>query len=498
MLLKKIITNRFFIYLLLLLWPLYFVIDKYNQFRGLVSITDSLQILLIVTASATVLFLILRYFLNTYKGLLITWWFLVCYLFFKIILDKIVFSEKLKFLYSSIYFLPLFFVATLIAVSLITKFSNNRCLHFLRYLILLSFVLLCFEGIRYSFTPQDKILKPLAKPEINFKEVNFQKKPDIYLFVMDEYSGFESLRYYYNFSNDAFKKNLENRGFFVASRPSSNYNLTAMSVFSMLQMSYAAEININYKTDPYIHSKAIPGMQNNNLFTFFRQNGYKIINNSPFTFDSTESEPYYILPFGKRLLLDKTFGNLAKEGFLMNIPSNKIQTFLNTRFAATNKYNERAKEKLTESLDLTNSPVFIYSHFFIPHLPYVKDSSGTTKNFAETYTQLRKQKIGNGYLDNLKYANQLLLELINKIQQKSPEAIIIITSDHGNRFLFSKRKTELDFSTFFAVYKKDANYKGFTDTTTTVNIFRALLNNTFEQNLQILENKNINVAKGLL
>src|ERR1044072_1951722 len=63
-------------------------------------------------------------------------------------------------------------------------------------------------------------------------------RPDIFFIVLDEYSGNTALNQLFHFDNSDFKKQLEQRGFYVAKESLSNYNYTPFSVASILNMKY--------------------------------------------------------------------------------------------------------------------------------------------------------------------------------------------------------------------------------------------------------------------
>lgn len=485
-------------YLLLILWPLYFVLDGLNRFEGLIPFSECLKIVGVLIPVAIIIFLLLRAKLNTEKSILFTWWILTCYLFFRTILDKLVIYDKLKVLNNAPYYLPIFSLFTIIFLFFIIKSKEGILAKLLLFLNVLAVAFVVYELTRIFRSSAKLNDQPLVTNKLDFKPVDNNMRPDVYLFVMDEYSGFESLKYYHQYSNHPFKDSLEKRRFFVANNSASNYNLTWISVLSLMQMDYIHNLSDSIKSEVTIYSRAAKAIQKNNVVEFFSLQGYKIINNTFFELKNTESKPYLVLPVGRRLLLDKTFGNVAREGLFHNIPSNQIQDFLNTRFAATNKYNERVQHTFVEALHKKDTPVFVYSHFLLPHIPYLKRPDGSTKSYADVYKESRKRNNDKGYIENLQYSNSMLLRFVDSIQRSSPNAVIIITSDHGNRFVYQKRKRELDFNNFLAVYKKDGNYTGFSDSTTTVNLFRILLNNTFGQQLPLLENKKLDVAKGHL
>ena len=50
----------------------------------------------------------------------------------------------------------------------------------------------------------------------------------------------------------------------------------------------------------------------------------------------------------------------------------------------------------------------------------------------------------NGYLEQLKFANKKTIEIIDSIQERSSENIIIIISDHGYRYYINYENPTVD------------------------------------------------------
>jgi Sulfatase len=426
---------------------------------------------------------------------LVTGWVLIVYLYFRIFLSFFASFELTRFLNSAPYYVALFSVAT---IFLVRYLRTQQKASLLRHVSFLNVVIICLLSVEvFKYFSNKPPENPVTTTNITFQTKEITVKPDVYLFVLDEYAGFTSLQEYLNFDNNSFKESLKNKKFFVAGHSQSNYNLTWASVLSMLEMNYLKLKDEKTFTQKGIFGYTSEAIKENNVFSFFKQINYHVINNTFFEITGVESHPFHILPAGKDLLLNKTLWNVLKNGPLNHIPSNSIQTLLNTHTAAYNSYNEKKIKKVEFEINHDSTPVFMYTHLLLPHHPYLKTKTGVTRDFAIAYNDFKNKNHPVIYNDYLQYSNELILKFIDQIQSKRKNAVIIITSDHGYRFL-NKRVRENDFNNFLAVFKPDQNYTGFSDTTTTVNLFRILLNNTFEQKLPVLENKKFDVAKGHL
>jgi phosphoglycerol transferase MdoB-like AlkP superfamily enzyme len=158
------------------------------------------------------------------------------------------------------------------------------------------------------------------------------------------------------------------------------------------------------------------------------------------------------------------------------------------------KYNEKVMSSTYEELHKTDGPVFMYSHFIMPHTPFLKDKEGGVRKFSDAFKE-KKSDADKNYIQYLQYANSELIKMVDLIQQKQKNAIIIIASDHGNRMV-QVRDRQKDYDNILAIYTSDKNYNGLTNSTCTVNLFRILLNRYFNQSLPLLECKKFDVAKG--
>ena len=102
--------------------------------------------------------------------------------------------------------------------------------------------------------------------------------PDVYYVVFDGYGGTDSLKKDLNFDNTKFVQSLEEREFFVAKHPHSNYPETFLSIPSTFNMKY-----VNYLADTLgVESKdqitPMKLMNNSTSMQIFKSKGYKTVN----------------------------------------------------------------------------------------------------------------------------------------------------------------------------------------------------------------------------
>jgi len=135
-------------------------------------------------------------------------------------------------------------------------------------------------------------------------------------------------------------------------------------------------------------------------------------------------------------------------------------------------------------------PHFVHSHLMLPHGPYIYDSEG---NDVSRDPNLKVDK--EGYLDQLIFTERKILEIIDSIQKRSPESVIIVYSDHGYRQEINQANpTDEDlirgFNNISAMYfpGKDIDVP---EKLSVVNLYRIFFNTYFDTDYEILEDRQI-------
>ncbi len=92
---------------------------------------------------------------------------------------------------------------------------------------------------------------------------------DIYLIVLDKYTGSEFLRKNFGFDNSDFEAFLRNRGFVVPKRARANYPQTPLALASMLNLDYLQSFPGEWNLYDLV--------EHNRLAAFLKQRGYRFV-----------------------------------------------------------------------------------------------------------------------------------------------------------------------------------------------------------------------------
>lgn len=458
--------KRSFLFLL----PLFFILHGMNEQSWLVPVKGALVLLLVYWVAAVALFFLCRLlFRDNAKAALAAFLLMAFHFFFGSIHDA------LKWKYSII--LPVFLVLYIAAFVLIKKKRSFKQVSL--YLNVLLIVLIAWEAIDFKRSP--------VAPQ-TFTICDTCSKPDIYLIVLDEYAGAQSLKDLFSFDNTAFEAQLSDRGFHVVHNSRSNYNYTPFSMASMLNMKYLQLENTERKKPDL--SYALQLISNNLAMQTLKANGYEIINHSGFDIagNPTPIEETF-MPAKTKLITAQTF-------------LSRIQRDLGYHLSLLNTAPDRAYRELhnnTKLYDLTmqtavqphKQPRFVYTHLMMPHYPYYFDKNGKPMDPARILPEANNSN-KKDYAEYLQYTNKKILQLADHILHSAAQPpVIIIMSDHGFRHFTTSVPREYHFMNLNAIYLPRKNYTGFYDGMSNVNQFRVLFNTMFQSPSAALKDSSI-------
>ena len=339
---------------------------------------------------------------------------------------------------------------------------------------------LIFSITSFSITTaDDNSLANLSDIPVQISDV--ENKPNIYFIILDEYAGFIQLKNDFNFDNSNFSIELEKRGFFVGTKSFSNYPNTSLSVPSIMNMIYLDFIPDKLGKDSK-NIRVVEKMINeNNVMKILQSNDYKIttldgvVGRIPNTYLADVTLCSSIFDINPDIRKNFALVYVPIVGLQELVFSEVIRNKLECSFSALIDFNEDPK-----------NPDFVVAHLRFPHSPYLYDSFGNSVSIND-----RGDK--NAYLEQLKFANKKTLEIIDSIQERSSENIIIVISDHGYRPYINWENPTIDdyirgFNILDAYYLPGEEKH---EKIAPVNIFRTIFNSYLEMDYEILDDRQI-------
>lgn len=296
--------------------------------------------------------------------------------------------------------------------------------------------------------------------------------PNIYYLLFDEYSNFPVLEKYYQYDNQDLMDLLVANHFSVSRTSHNESKATVIVTTNNLNLNYVATSAVDYEQYRV----------NPELFKLLKQNGYDI---------------HYLSSLALQWHDENSTEQSASEAKTVDgltLSDIFVQKTILYPFLTRDKSNAE-REQFYEYFDFLNNSIklkdrntFVYVHFLAPHFPYIFDENGNGVSMANRNNTEEKQY----YLGQFIYTTKYMMDSVKKIIDADPEAIIILQSDHSNRYvglpLGQGSLTTFDEATniFNAVYfggKEGAEIEGLSS----VNTLRTVLNDILQTDFEMLE-----------
>jgi hypothetical protein len=315
-----------------------------------------------------------------------------------------------------------------------------------------------------------------------------KQKPDVVWVIFDAYSSSSTLQKVWNYSNP-MDSMLVSKGFYVADSAISNYNYTPYSITSTLDMTYLKDFVHHSTVTAKDIARGMVSVKQNNVFSVFEQLGYNIYNYSIYDVSGHPTEGLRYFEYIPR----ETFSYRTMDGRIAhdigwnftNMFSGKYASADEKRIIELHASYIGLNEKIMKTIrnQKPEGPGFYVFHMPIPHEPYLYDSSGKPS------PKQAMEGTREGYLNQLKYSNQLMERLVDSILSgfRNRQFALVLQSDHG--FKFNESDPEFDAESckiLYAIYCSDKDYSGWYETMSSVNGFRILFNKYFQTQFPLL------------
>ena len=336
-----------------------------------------------------------------------------------------------------------------------------------------------------NWTDVDNILSDFVQEPIIIN--NVEKKPDVFVFILDEFAGEKTLKMDFNYDLAPFNKELEKRDFLIPDASFSNYPHSFLSLASTMSMDYLDSIVEEADPNSKDFQLFIQLTDRSTVLRMFDSHEYKVTTLNSIApvlgYTGKNVDEYLCTHFGeisielrKKLVLTYMPITYFNDQLLSHHSRDRLECI----FSYIENYESDGKQ-----------PHFIHSHLMFPHGPFVYDSEGNTVS-RDPNLQIDKE----GYLNQLIFAEKKILELIDSVQERSPESVIIVYSDHGYRqeIIDQANPTDEDlirgFNNISAIYFPDKDI-AFPEKFSLVNLYRIFFNTYFDTDYEILEDRQI-------
>lgn len=348
-------------------------------------------------------------------------------------------------------------------------------------------------------------------PKVNDSE----SRPDIYFIIPDGYLQDSWLLKSINFDNSEFSSALNKRSFEVVQHAQNNYAATLHSLASILNMEYIKRNSSPYSDLDFLRLL----VTDNDVARQLQQIGYTYIQllsgfwipnpNADIIRDFTPSGMIEIdvtqNDFSTAMVSGlpkkwKTIPELSqyyKQSFWPLYLNTTILRILHSQLGEVLYRNDSTPYSLfdpsrfldtvdeVESIAQLPEATFTVIHLLKPHLPVVFDEQGRTlaKNWEPS---------NNEVISQLKFVNSKFLQMIDTIIHESRNPpVIIFQADHGSTHVDGDKKFRdlAHFAPYAAYFLPEVYTVRFPEPFTLINTFPLLLNEIFQTDFELNEDR---------
>ena len=312
--------------------------------------------------------------------------------------------------------------------------------------------------------------------------------PDIYYIILDEYPNDFSLKKFFKFDNSNFIDFLESNNFYVVKNSSSNFPTTVQSLTSSLNMDYLNKLTMDENPNSKNFQLLNQLLSKNIVMKKFDDKGYRIFNVGSL--------------WGPNGEFEKTDVNKCeyKEANRDSLVRELLETSMISYFHE--RYSEQLRRDRIlcsfEEIEKINQesmiPNFVFVHMLLPHPPYIFGPNGEHVTPGNSLSGVDWNE-REAHIDQVKFANKKLMELIPELLNSKNKPIIILQGDTGSGFELdwenpTKEMIQERLGNFNAVYFPNLNYNHMYETITPVNTFRIIFNEYFDEDYEFVQDKN--------
>jgi hypothetical protein len=278
---------------------------------------------------------------------------------------------------------------------------------------------------------RSELVRELAAPVAARPDRPGDRKPDIYLVVLDGYGSSDVLREFYGFDNRAFEDSLRQLGFAIPSVVRSNYTRSVLSIPALVNF---AHMNVLQRELGKSRDKSLLYhlLQSNRAARFLKSRGYRF-----YLFPSADWAGTRTSPLADSVFHAWPERTLGRELRRTNLRRGWISLTMLRHVIDPNVDEDEFIRRTFRGLGRVprdTAPTFAFAHFLSPHRPYVLDDQCRARDRSLGGPPMRYGSLEDleAYVAQVRCMNRLTLQLVRELLRTSEEPpVILLQSDHG-------------------------------------------------------------------
>ena len=259
-------------------------------------------------------------------------------------------------------------------------------------------------------------------------------RPNVYFFIFDAYARGDALQRLNGFENAAFLSAMGERGFYLADRSYANYPKTFLSIGSTFNMDYLVSPGVGTIGPPTSYSLYLSGK--NRVVETFKQQGYRFILAPRSSISCVGYEDVCVRgdrSFGL-FTMGETEINLLRMTPLLAV----IRKFAPDIVTYEDIFPEVVKAAILRYVygpgQSAVRPSFVFYHNLAAHSSQYGNDCDRVSLYVKQLQSVHDLDEVASYLKTIECLNEKILDLVDAILSRDPEAIIVVQSDHGVKF----------------------------------------------------------------
>lgn len=279
-----------------------------------------------------------------------------------------------------------------------------------------------------------------ARADPPYSAVPANARPDIYIIVLDKYTGSRSLKANYGYENSFFEDSLRRAGFYIPADPHSNYVHTHLALSAFLNWQLLGDRPPDLSANDGALLLDYAAIEDNRTWRYLRGLGYRFIF-SPSAYPATARNRYADLQLPSPSKIVGEFATVWSRKTLLAPISRWLCMSFGCNRGSGFPYTPAPASVIDWKFDhlgqLPDSagPIFVFAHFALPHEPYIYYSDCTHREpyWPESDSGKEETLVRKAYIQQVECTNRKVLSLTSELIRRSKRPpIIILQADHGH------------------------------------------------------------------